>query len=230
MTEFGKKIGFAVVGGIILIGIAVFAFSRMPDQATQPTVDQTEKEIASLRSFVTAANEASGIQSGAIFDYSLVTYGNPSNFSIQQCRDEVRCDVINPISVAKFQQPNHPSPDYAEVETKTNTVISLHRAVPEFVGGEYPADKVEQIAIVFLNQVYPDFKTLEPTLTPGQNMKGSRLNNGNYFFRWDDVAYKDTLPEGVQVEVDPFIQIGITASGFIFSYDNTVALSRLQNL
>jgi len=109
-------------------------------------------------------------------------------------------------------------------------VISLHRAVPEFVGGEYPMDEIERIAKAFLEKIYPDFKNIESTLTPDQNMKGARLNNGNYFFRWDDVAYKDTLPEGVQVEVDPFIQIGITASGFIFSYDNTVALSRQQNL
>jgi len=229
MTKFGEKIMLAVLGAVVLIGIAVFAFNHVSNPTTQPTVDQSEKEIASLRSFVIAANEAYGIESGAVFNYSLATYGNPSNFSIWHCRDEVRCGVINPISVAKFQQPNHPSPDYAEVETKTQMVVSLHRAVPEFAGGEYPTDDVERIARAFLDQVYPDFKTIEPTLTPDQSMKGTRLNNGNYFFRWNDIAYKNTLPEGVQVELDPFIQVGITASGFIFSYDNTVAFSRQQS-
>lgn len=212
-----------VIGGWLII-------KEIGEKSPGGQIPHEQAEINALRSFVTAANESSGIQSGSVFGYSLASYGNPANFSIQQCRDEVRCDVINPISVAKFQQPNHPSPDYAEVETKTNTVISLHRAVPEFVGGEYPADEVEQIARAFLVQVYPDFNTIESSLTPGQNMKGSRLNNGNYFFRWDDTAYKDTLPDGVQVELDPFIQVGITASGFIFSYDNTVALSHLQDL
>lgn len=224
-----KRLLISLFSVLIVIG-GWLVIKEVSEKSPGGQIPHEQAEIDALRSFVTAANESSGIQSGSVFDYSLVSYGNPANFSIQQCRDEVRCDVMNPISVAKFQQPNHPSPDYAEVETKTNTVVSLHRAVPEFVGDEYPADEVEQIAMTFLNQVYPDFKTLESTLTPAQNMKGSRLNNGNYFFRWDDTAYKDTLPEGVQVELDPFIQIGITASGFIFSYDNTVGLSRLQDL
>lgn len=225
-----KKLLISLFSVLIVIGgwLVIKEISETKSPGGQ--IPHEQAEVDALRSFVAVANESSGIQSGAVFNYSLVNYGNPSNFSIQNCRDEVRCDVVNPVSVAKFQQSNHPSPDYAEVETKTNTVVSLHRAVPEFVGGEYPSDEVEQIARAFLLKVYPDFNAVESSLTPGQNMKGSRLNNGNYFFRWDDTAYKDTLPEGVQVELDPFIQIGITASGFIFSYDNTVALSHLQDL
>lgn len=230
MTEFGQKVALGVIGGVVIItGIAIFVFNLPHDQVTEPT-EQSSHEISSLQSFMNTANEASGIQSGAEFNYSLVSYGNPANFSVQRCRDEVRCDVVAPTPVAKFQQPNQPSPDTAEVDPTTDTVISLHRAVPEFVGGEYSATEIEGIVRAFLDQAYPEFKNLEPALTFDSGMKGSRLNNGNYFFRWDDTAYKDTLPEGVQVELDPFIQIGITASGFIFSYDNTVALSRLQDL
>ena len=225
MTKFGQKITLGAVGGVVLIGIVVFAFNRTPDQTTQPT-ERSENEIASLRSFINIANEASGIQSGAEFNYSLVGYGNPINFSVQRCRDEVRCDVVDPKPVAKFQQPNQPSPDTAEVDPMTDTVISLHRAVPEFAGGEYPAAEIERIARAFLDQVYPEFKTIEPTLTFDPGMKGTRLNNGNYFFRWNDPAFKQMLPDGVQAEIDPFIQVGITAGGFIFSYENTVFLSR----
>jgi len=149
-------------------------------------------------------------------------YGNPINFSVQRCRDEVRCDVVDPKPVAKFQQPNQPSPDTAEVDPMTDAVISLHRAVPEFAGGEYPVAEIERIARVFLNQVYPEFKTIEPTLTFDPGMKGNRLNNGNYFFRWNHE--KIELPDGLTVEVTPFVQVGITAGGFIFGYDNTIPL------
>lgn len=222
MTEFGQKIALGVVGGVVLItGIAIFAFNRTPDHVTEPT-EQSEHEIASLRSFMNTANEASGIQSGAEFNYSLVSYGNPANFSVQRCRDEVRCDVVAPKPVAKFQQPNQPSPDTAEVDPVTDTVISLHRAVPEFAGGEYPAAEVERIARAFLDRVYPEFKSLEPILTFDPGMKGARLNNGNYFFRWNHE--KIELPDGLTAEVTPFVQVGITAGGFIFSYDNTIPL------
>lgn len=217
-----KKILLIAVGIALFAGIVIFAFNRTPDQTTQQTTEQSEQEIASLRSFVNAANEASGIQSGAVFNYSLVSYGNPANFSIQRCRDEVRCDVVSPTPVAKFQQPNQPSPDIAEVDTTTDTVVSLHRAVPEFAGGEYPADDIERIARAFLDRVYPEFKTIEPTLTFDPGMKGARLNNGNYFFRWNHEKLE--LPDGLTAEVTPFIQISIAAGGFIFGYDNTIPL------
>jgi len=219
-----------VLGGVVLLGIVIFAFNRTAGPMIQPTTDQSEQQMASLRSFVNAANEASGIQSGAVFSYSLVSYGNPVNFSIQRCLDEVRCDVVVPTPVAKFQQPSQPSPDTAEIDSKTNTVISLHRAMPEFDGGEYSSAEVERIARAFLERVYPEFKTLEPTLTFEPGMKGTRLNNGNYFFRWD--YEKIQLPDGLTFELTPFIQVSITAGGFIFGYDNTIPLyqNSLANL
>ena len=158
------------------------------------------------------------------FNYIQVGMGNPTNFGILRCMNEVRCDNVVQKQVANFQQSNQPSPDLAEIDINTNTVVSFHRAVPAFVGGEYTSEQVEKITRDFLEQVYPEFKTIESTLTFTPGMKGVRLNNGNYFFRWNDEQFK--LPDGLSTDVPPFVQVGITASGFIFSYDNTIPLYR----
>ena len=76
--------------------------------------------------------------------------------------------------------------------------------------------------IVFLS----NFAQIEPTLTFNPGMKGVHLNNGNYFFSWEDSNYQKQLPQGVQTDRAPFIQVGITSSGYIFSYNNTIDLYR----
>lgn len=218
-----KKVLFITCGAILLVGIAILSVLYMDERKSPP--GQIPAEVAQtdqLRAFVDAANEASGITSGAVFNYAPVEVGNPTNFGILRCLDEVRCDNVVQKQVMKFQQPNQPSPDMAEVDTDTNRVVSLHRAVPEFVGGEYPAEEIERIAREFLTNVYPEFASIESTLTFDPGMKGTRLNNGNYFFRWNDESY--VLPDGLSTDVPPFIQVGITASGFIFGYDNTIDL------
>ena len=215
-----------LVGAAVLIMAMVGLYWWQSGDAGQapPNSDtQTDQSAAALVAFVNAANEVSGIQSGAVFNYSLIGYGNPTNFGIMNCRDEVRCDPVVEKQVAKFQQPNQPSPDMAEVDTDTNAVVSLHRAVPSFVGDELQQEEIEQRVRDFLSRVYPDFATIEATLTFNPGMKGTRLNNGNYFFRWNDERY--AVP-GLDVELAPFVQVSITASGFIFGYDNTIQMYR----
>jgi hypothetical protein len=172
---------------------------------------------------VDIANKSSGIESGAAFNYTFIDNGNPANFGIVKCSDEVRCDRVTKAKVARFQQSNRPSPDFAEVDVTTNKVVSLHRAVPDYdTGGNQSQEQIERTVRDFLSKVYPQFVNIEKSLTFEPGMKGTRLNNGNYFFRWVDK--KSGLPEGLQTDVEPFVQVGITASGFIFSYDNTVDL------
>lgn len=216
-----SKLTMAIVAGVVLIGGALYLWQQN-DASFADNTNSSHQAVDVLKSFVETANQVSGIESGAAFNYSLVGSGNPSNYGILRCRDEVRCDNAVPKQVAKFQQPNQPSPDTAEVDTDTNAVVSLHRAVPSFVGGELPETEIERRVRDFLARVYPDFAAAEPTLTFDPGMKGVRLNNGNYFYRWNDDAF--TLPDGLSAEVQPFVQVGITASGFIFSYDNTIDL------
>jgi hypothetical protein len=213
---------------LILSLAALYWWQRGDAFSVQPSSDmaasETDKLNDALKSFIDVANDVSSIQLGAAYNYSFVRYGNSANFGILRCRDEVRCDNMVEKPVAKFEQPNQPSPDSAEVDPKTDLVVSLHRAVPGFVGGDLPQSEIEVKVREFLNRAYPVFTSIESTLTFRPGMKGVRLNNGNYFFRWEDASY--TLPDGLSVEVQPFVQIGITSSGFIFSYDNTIDLYR----
>ncbi|MDO8435079.1 MAG: hypothetical protein Q7S89_00120 [bacterium] len=219
-----KPFLFVLFGGAVLIGFVIFGLIML-DEKRSPggQIPAEVGQMESLRVFIGAANEVSGIQSGAAFNYSLTGYGNTTNFGIMNCRDEVRCDPVVEKQVAKFQQPNQPSPDTAEVDADTHAVVSLHRAVPSFVGGELPQEEVERIAREFLKRVYPEFETIESNLVFAPGMKGVRLNNGNYFFRWNDERY--AIP-GLDVELAPFVQVSITASGFIFGYDNTIQMYR----
>lgn len=225
-----KKALFVTFGVILLVGVGIYAYSANPK--TEPLEQQNptgpEVRIDSLRSFVDTMNKASGILSGAVFNYVPNGTGNATNFGIVRCVDEVRCDIVVRNEVAKFQQPNSPSPDLAEVDMKRSWVVSVHRAIPSYeIKGELPPAEIERIAREFLIEVYPEFLNIESSLTFSPGMKGARLNNGNYFFRWNDEKY--TVSEGLMMDIPPFVQVGITASGFIFSYDNTIPLYHSQN-
>jgi tryptophan-rich sensory protein len=202
------------------------------DIPAQIQVNQQKVVIATdaLKAVVNAANEVSGITSGAVFTFELADAdGHFSNFGLVRYANEVKADPVVPEHAVTFREIGEGSSGNAEVDSVSNQVISMHRRVADF-GGELSAGEIEQRARQFLERVYPDFKTVESTLTPAVNMKGVRLNNGNYFYRWDDLNYKNTLPKGVHADIDPFVQVGMTANGFIFSYDNTVELYRNTDL
>ncbi len=215
MPRIRKTTGFIIIALVAIAVTALYIYSHR----TSPSIQK--EQITALRSFVDAANKASGIQSGTTFNYVLVGIGNPTNFGILRCQDEIRCSNVVSKQVAKFQQSNESSKGTAEVDTDTNMIVSFHRAVPESVGDEYSSIEIEKIVRDFLKQVYPEFKTIEPTLTFAPGMKGIRLNNGNYFFRWNDEQFK--LSEDLSMDAPPFVQVGITSNGFIFGYDNTIS-------
>jgi hypothetical protein len=80
-----------------------------------------------------------------------------------------------------------------------------------------------------VERVEPNFAQLEPALIFDPNSK-TNPSGSNYFFRWNDLNYRKGLPAGVEIDLDPFIQVGITQGGFIFSYDNTVSNYRQVKL
>lgn len=194
-----------------------------------PAVSQQEvidKATASLKSVIDIANDVSGIKSGAVFTFELADpNGHFANFGLVKYVNEVKADPVVKERAVVFRESGQGHTGNAEVDSVSNQVVSMHRRAVDF-GGELTASEIEQRARLFLERVYSNFKTIEPTLTVVRNMKGAQLNNGNYFFRWDDPNFKDTLPADVHTDVDPFIQVGISPSGFIFSYDNTIDIYR----
>ncbi len=216
-TSTHKKFLIAIFSVLLLIGGLMFAIKI----GTGPN----DKPERALRSFIEIANEASGITSGAAFTFKLDNLdGHFTNFGILRYADDVRADPVVEEHAAIFREIG--GTGQAEVDITTNQVISMHRSVPDFIGNEeYPGQEIERIVREFLTRVYPKFATIESRLTFDPGMKGIRLNNGNYFFRWYDAEFKKSLPEGVHAELDPFIQVGIKSSGFIFGYENTIDLA-----
>lgn len=228
-----KKILVAIFAVLVVAGLTTLFWSQksgtLPVQ-TESNQQYVTRATNALKDVADTANEVSGITSGAVFTFEVADVdGHFANFGLLRYSDEVRGDSVIEEHAVVFREIGEGATGNAEVDRESNQVVSMHRKAVNF-GGEIPADMIEQKVRQFLERVYPDFKTLEPSLAFDPGMKGTRLNNGNYYFRWNDLAYKQTLPEGVQTELDPFIQVGITSSGFIFSYDNTIGLSRLQGL
>lgn len=188
---------------------------------TEGAVSQTElsQATAALKSAVEAAG-------GAPYDFSAQpTYGHFGNFGIVKNVNEVKSVGLVDETAIIFR--GSTDNDNAEVDPKTNEVVSLHRSVD--YSNTAPAKseaEIEAAVRSFLAKVYPNFAQIESTLTFTPSMKGVRLNNGNYFYDWEDNNYQKQLPSDVETERAPFIQIGITASGQVFSYNNTVDLYR----
>lgn len=220
---------------LLIVGLStLFWWQKSNILPTQPQSNQQDvmknNATNALKVVADVANEVSGITSGAVFTFDVADMdGHFANFGLLKYVNEVKADPVVEEHAIVFREIGDGSAGNAEVDSATNQVVSMHRRVADF-GSELSATEIEQRARQFLERVYPDFKTIEPSLTVVVNMKGTRLNNGNYFFRWDDLNYKNTLPDGIHTDVDPFVQIGITANGFIFSYDNTIPLYRSQGL
>lgn len=222
MRDSKYKVPLVILFGIILILGIVFAYHWQKREQPASKDMSAERYVDALEAVVDAANELSGITSGAEFTFEPENPdGKFTNFSIMHCRDEVRCDTTVKEHAFIFREIG--GTGTAEVDRNTYQVVAMQRKVPDFVGNEeYPQEQIEATIRAFLDRVYPDFKTIEPTLTFSPGMKGTRLNTGNYFFRWEAPAPK--LPDGIQAELPPYSQVGITASGFIFSYGNTIPL------
>lgn len=229
-----KKVLLTLFAALLVLGMVALYWRQRGDAfPVQPQSDQQDviknRATNALKAVADAANEVSGITSGAVFTFEVAdTDGHFANFGLMRYVNEVKADPVVEEHAVTFRETGKGSSGNAEVDSITNQVISMHRRTVDF-GGELPAGEIEQKVRQFLERVYPDFKTIESTLIFDTNMKGLQLNNGNYFFRWNDLNYKNTLPNGVYADVDPFVQVSITVSGFIFGYDNTIPLYRSQS-
>ncbi|PIP73968.1 MAG: hypothetical protein COW88_00125 [Candidatus Lloydbacteria bacterium CG22_combo_CG10-13_8_21_14_all_47_15] len=231
-----KKYLFGTIVTLLITGIAailVFAVDwadvkikeEIRDTVTRQEIVKAQATEA-LKSVVDVANELSGITSGAVFNFEIDDMdGRSANFGIVRYVDEVKGEWIVEEHTVTFRETSSPQSNFAEVDRDTNRVISMHRPVPDFAasGDALSAEKLEAIARQFVERVYPEFANgsrLE--FDPGS--KNAPAKATNYFYRWNDKQF--AVPDGLDMDIPPFIQVGITSTGFIFSYDNTVQLYR----
>ncbi len=211
----------AVVGAIL--GVYHLSTTNTPRSSdlepVQGSVSQAEMDraIASLKTAI-------GVAGGASFDFDAQpTYGHYANFGIVKNVNEVKSvGLIDEMAIRFSGKTDN---ENAEVDPKTGQVISFHREA-HYAGDTKTQTQREQTVRTFLTAIYPAFAQVEPTLTFENNSKTGRPEGSNYFFTWNDLVYQKELPEGVGTERAPFIQVGITSSGYIFSYNNTVDLYR----
>jgi len=220
----------AQYGVIALIAIAVIAIGsyyafgqKTPnsDNVAQREGAVSQTDLSQATASLKSAVEAAG---GAQYDFSAQpTYGSYANFGIVQQVNEVKSVGLVDEMALKFRGAT--DNEYAEVDPKTNQVVAFHREV-DYTGSAKTSAELEQQVRAFLAKVYPNFAQVEPTLTFENNSKTGRPEGSNYFFIWNDTGYASQLPNGAEAERAPFIQVGITSNGYIFSYNNTIDLYR----
>ncbi|MFA6407282.1 MAG: hypothetical protein WCV80_01070 [Candidatus Paceibacterota bacterium] len=225
----------AVIAIVAIIGVTYGIYTLSGHKApregnvapVEGTVSQAEldRATASLKSAINVADQLSGTTGTSFTFQAQPTYGHYGNFGLVKYVNQVKgVGLVDETAVTFHGETDN---DNAEVDSKTGQVISFHRSIDHTnPGKEKTQAEIETTMRIFLNEVYPDFKQVEPTLTFSPGIKGVRLNNGNYFFDWEDNDYQKQLPEGVETERAPFIQVGITSSGYIFSYNNTIDIYR----
>ncbi len=224
MTKTATNGVIALVAVAILAVGGYYAFVRSTAHSgnvapVEGSVSQTDlsQATASLKSAI----EASG---GAAFSFQAQpTYGHYANFGIVKQVNEVKSVGLVDEMALTFR--GKTDNENAEVDPKTGQVVSFHR---ETNYGDVAKTQTQLEADVrsFLAKVYPNFTQVEPTLTFENNSKTGRPEGSNIFFTWNDNNYQKQLPNGVEAERAPFIQVGITSTGYIFSYNNTIDLYR----
>lgn len=145
--------------------------------------------------------------------------GQFTNFGSNQKLDEMRSESAVKEHAVLFKEVG--GQGYAEVNRETGEVVAMHRTA-QAEGDELTEAQIETKVRQFLRHVYPDFPLVEAALQSDLGVKGNRLNNGNYLFRWSDANL--ALRSDLYFDVTPFLQVGVTASGYIFSYQNTLPL------
>lgn len=207
-----------LIAGVGWLFIKEFSETKSPGGHIPNELAATD----ALRTVLDAANEISGITSGAVFNYELGdSDGHFANFGIIRYLDDVRADAVIDENAFIFDELG--GNGHAEVDRNTIRVVSFQRSVPEFArsGDPYPAKQLEETARKFVERVYPEFTQIESNLTPELGIKDGP-EGGSHFLRWNDKQF--AVPSGLDMDIPPFIQVGINSRGFIFSYDNTVQL------
>ncbi len=232
-----KTIIYAVIALVAVFGAGYGIYSLTADKAPlsgdvaqeRETVSEAEKEQATeaLRGILDVANRIYGITEGASFTFEpRDAYGRSGNFGLVTY-EGIRGDRVVEEKIINFTDDQGGT---AEVDSATGKVIAFHRKPHYGFCDDKPCDvksqgELSKLVLQFLERVEPDFEQLTSNIRQYEiGDKSGGPDGANYFFTWNDMEYQNLLPEGVEADRAPFIQIGITESGFIFSYENTIGL------
>ncbi|MFA5935258.1 MAG: hypothetical protein WC787_00160 [Patescibacteria group bacterium] len=208
---------------VAVVGINYLSGTKAPRSGNVAPIEGSVSQ-AELDRATASLNTAVGLAGGASFDFQAQpTYGHYANFGIVKNVNEVKSVGLVDEMAIRFS--GKTDNDNAEVDPKTGQVVFFHREA-DYTGDKKTQAQLEQTVRAFLTAIYPSFAQVESTLTFENNSKTGRPEGSNYFYTWNDLAYSNELPDGTEAERAPFIQVGITSSGFIFSYNNTVDLYR----
>jgi len=213
------------IGGYYLLG-QKSSDNGNQAQMREGAIEQSSLSAAteSLKEAIELADRMYDTTAETTFEFTTrPTYGRYANFGIVQHLDEVRSVGLVDEMAINFSGTT--DNEHAEVDPKTNQVVAFHRET-DYSGESKTYAELEQMARQYVERVYPDFAQVEPTLTFEDNSKTGRPEGSNHFFTWNDMDFESELPEGADTERPPFIQVGITSTGYIFSYNNTIDLYR----
>lgn len=233
-----KKMLFlgGLVIAVVLLAVLFSSGSEKQNTKTQVSVEHQEsKATQALRFLVDSANNADKLISvhGSPrpipqFNFEIVSPdGKFANFGILRYVDDVRADSVIEEHAIIFQEGGAGENNLAEVDRDTGRVVSMHRKI-QYSDYQSTKEELEKIVRQFLKETGNDPDKLVSefgsAIESSANIKedNNDFKWGNWFFRWEEKGF--ALPKGVEMELPPFMQVGITSGGFIFSYDNTIQL------
>ncbi len=213
------------IGGVYYLSASKTPLSGdLPASGTILTADQKAKANSILKEVLNQADQASG--SKQVYDFApLENFGRSGNFGVYISSNGERLADEN---FVQFQNTSTTesagTSENAVVDLNSNSVVGFNRSVPHDTLKTKTEAELYQLATNFLKSTEPDFDQLTKGITYQTNKKTAPERDDNYFFTWNDMSYKSKLPAGVEIDREPFIQVGITSGGYIFSYDNTMRL------
>ncbi|MBI5005244.1 MAG: hypothetical protein HZC03_01425 [Candidatus Lloydbacteria bacterium] len=129
------------------------------------------------------------------------------------------------VSMRPIYEPNRPpftQEEKKQIEDERKALQEVLLPGPNFTK-EKQETALDSMVQDFLKKVEPEFDFIQKTFVATKGNKG-----GNYFYRWEDKDY--VPPAGFAIDLPPFIQVGITFGGHIFSYDNTTSFFKNAQL
>jgi hypothetical protein len=220
---------FAGIAAVVVLAATAAAYlapSAKPTRSVAvPSANALDDpDTQALRQVIETADRLSGFPPSAFTLAVVDRKGRSGNFGVylgstgERLAEERFVQFSSPENLAT---PN----ENAEVDPATHRVVALHRN-QQFSSTTKIEAELDRIVQDFVRAVEPDFAALTREIPRYTVDTKSGPRGEVYFFRWRDAAYRSHFKPGVEIDNEPVMQVGINDSGYIFSYDNTLALYR----